>query len=280
MTLMLGRKVLKSALWVPFLIAGAGVMAQVPSKQPRDIPSPLTDHFYVRGSFAADTVNISARSDPTPTQTGTEVDTESDLGMNQKKNQGRMELGLRMAEDHMLQLNYLKLTRSGDSRLTRQIVFGGTSYNVNDRVQSFLDLRLLGLAYSYSILHNQKFEAGVGFGLHILEAEARGEVRARNIREIGNVVGVLPTLSVHGNWRIARRWAATLRYQYLGVGVNDIDGSFKDWNVDFHYRWKPNFALGIGYSALDVNVVSTDIDDPGQFNMSTRGPQAFFRVSF
>jgi hypothetical protein len=164
--------------------------------------------------------------------------------------------------------------------LTRQIVAGNDTYNVNDRVLSKADLRLLGFTYTRSLLKREKFEAGVGLGFYLVDAEGRAEVRARNIRELGNAVAVLPTLAVDMAWRITRRWSVTARAQYLGVEVDDVDGSFADYHLDVQYRWKPNLALGLGYTVFDIDVVSVDINDPGQFQLRVDGPELFFRVSF
>jgi hypothetical protein len=261
--------------WAP-----AMVLAQVPSKGPREISSPVNDRFYIRGIYSSASMDLQARQDPTPLQVGTEVDGETDLGFDPKLDLGRMELGFRLRDDHRLRVDYLKLNRSGDRRLTRQIVFDSTTYNVNDRVQSAADLRLLGFTYTWSFLHRERFEAGVGMGLHIFSAEGEGTVQARNIRERGSSGGVLPSLAVDGAWRISRRWSATVRAQILTVEVDDAKGEFVEYHFDAQYRFRNNIAFGIGYTLTSITANSADIDDPGRFKLEASGPEAFFRVSF
>jgi hypothetical protein len=139
---------------------------------------------------------------------------------------------------------------------------------------------MLGVTYAFSALRREKFEIGVGLGLHIIEAQAATEVRARNVNEEGSGVGVLPTLAVDGTWRISRRWALTGRAQFLEVNAADIEGTFADYHVDVQYRWRRNVAIGLGWSKLNLDVDVTSADLPGLVNIDSTGPEVFFRVSF
>ncbi len=262
------------------LLLPACAAAQVPSKGPKEIASPLTDRFYVRGSYFSASVTTLARQDPTAIQLGTEVRGEEDLGLDDKIDHGRMELGFRFSENHRLRVDYFKLNRSGDSRLARQITFDNQTYNINDRVQSLADLRLLGFTYAWSFVHTERFEAGVGLGLHLVSAEGEGKVTARNIREEGSAGGALPTVALDGAWRISRRWAVTARAQLFSIKIDDAKGQFADYHFDVQYRWRPNVALGLGYSSISIDAESKDVNDPGLFKLETSGPEAFFRISF
>ena len=59
-----------------------------------------------------------------------------------------------------------------------------------------------------------------------------------------------------------------------------ISGSFSDHHLDIQYRWKPNVALGLGYSDFGFDVEIDDADLPGQLDLGASGPELFFRVSF
>ena len=255
-------------------------VAQAPSKGPREIQSPINDHFYIRGSYFSAGVITFARQDPTAVQLGTELSGEDDLGYDDKIDQGRLELGFRLRDDHRLRVDYFKLARYGDRRLTRQIQFDTTTFNVNDRVESSTDIRLLGFTYTWSFFHREKYEAGVGLGLHLADADGQAVVTARRIREQGHVATVLPSLAVDGAWRISSRWAATARAQLLSLDVDNVNGEFSDYHVDAQYRWRPNVAFGLGYTIINFNADSSDVNDPGRFKLETSGPEVFFRVSF
>jgi hypothetical protein len=53
-----------------------------------------------------------------------------------------------------------------------------------------------------------------------------------------------------------------------------------DYHGDLQYRWRKNFAIGIGYSKLQTNLQVFDEDQPLLFDLDTSGPEIFFRASF
>lgn len=251
-----------------------------PSRGPREVASPITDHFALRGIYYQPSLTTDGRFDSDAGTPGTLFSGEDDLGLDDEANQGRMEVLLRMKERHRVRIDYLKLDRFGGNRLTRQINYRNSTYNVNDFVETDLNWRMLGVTYTWSALRRERFEIGVGLGLHFVEAQAKSQIRARNISEDGSGVGVLPTVALDGTWRISKRWAVTGHAQYLAVSSTDVDGSFADYHVDVQYRLRRNLAIGLGYSAikLDADIDSNDL--PGSLVLDASGPELFFRVSF
>jgi hypothetical protein len=53
-----------------------------------------------------------------------------------------------------------------------------------------------------------------------------------------------------------------------------------DYHMDIQYRWRRNFAVGLGYTKMETNLLVTDPTQPLQFDLDTSGPELFFRVSF
>src|SRR5262249_45489869 len=146
-------------------------------------------------------------------QPGTTLNVENDLGMPDSANLARMEMTFRLRERNRLRVDYLKLTRYGDKVLNETIRFGDQTFAVNERAQTALDYRNLGLRWTYSVLHFDRFEAGIGIGIALLEAHAKGEVIARNVREKQDGVAPFPTAAIDTTWRISKRFAFTARGQ-------------------------------------------------------------------
>lgn len=270
----------RSALVVFALLSVAGTAVAAPSRDPKVISSPITDRFYLRGLYYQPSLTTDARFDSDAGTAGTPFNGETDLALDDVADQGRMELMFRMREKHRLRVDYFKLERDGNTILARTINFRNDTYNAGDRVESVIDWRMMGFTYTYSPFKGERYEFGVGLGLHLIEAEARAVIRARSIREDGSGVGILPTLAVDGAYRISKRWSVTGRAQYLSVGVSDVDGSFADFHVDAQYRWRRNFSVGLGYSAINFDADITSADLPGRFAIDAKGPELFFRVSF
>ena len=246
----------------------------------RPVPSPISDRFHLRGSYFAPSVRTDVRLDAQDGTPGTLVSAESDLGLDGDVDQGRVELMIRMRERSRLRVDFFKLDRYAERVLQRTIDFGDETFDVGERATTSLDWRMLGFTYTYSVLRLDRVELGAGLGVHLLEAEARGQVPARFQREEASGVGAFPTGALDFTWRISRRFAFVARGQYFSTSVEDFDGSLAEYHADVQYRWRPNFAVGLGYTAIRAELDIADDEFPGRFALDVDGPELFFRVSF
>ncbi len=186
----------------------------------------------------------------------------------------------RLRERNRLRVDYFKLGRSGDVIITGPISFGNQVFNANDRVQTLLDWRQLGLTYTRSVWRSERVEVGVGLGIALLEAKARGEVPARNVREDRSGVGAFPTLALDGTWRISKRWSLTGRGQQFSAHVSDFHGLMSEYHGDVQYRWAGNFAFGLGYTRMRTHVDVANSDFAGLYHQDLSGGELFIRASF
>jgi hypothetical protein len=260
--------------------------APIKPQKNRNTPSPITDRFYVRGTFFNPAISTTLRIDtqsPGPGLVGTPgtvVSGERDLGLDSRIPQGRIEIMFRLRERNRLRVDYFESNRRGDHVINRQILFGNETFAVNDRVTSSVQWRQFGLTYTFSVLRTDRFELGLGLGVDFVEAEARGQVVAKRLRQDVSGAGAFPTIPLDFTWRISRRFAMVARAQYLRASVNNFEGSMGDYHADFQYRWKPNFSVGAGYTDMRSFLQVNDAHFPGLFRQHVRGPEAFFKVSF
>jgi hypothetical protein len=243
--------------------------------------SPITDHFALRLSYFAPKLDTFLRLDRSTGQAGTNLNVEEDLGLDDKANMVRAEMIIRLREKNRLRVDYFKSTRYGDKVLNETINFGDQTFLITDRAQTSLDYRALGLTYTRSVLYFDRFELGVGLGIALLEGHAKGEVVARNIREKEDGVAPYPTFALDTTWRISKRWSFNGRAQTFTAHLSDFTGSLSDYHADVQYRWRRNFAVGLGWSSLRIRAESTSTDNmPGKFNQDIEGPEFFVRASF
>jgi hypothetical protein len=245
------------------------------------VASPITDRFALRVSYFAPTVDTFLRLDQENGQPGTELFVEQDLGLEEKPSQARAEMIIRLRERNRLRVDYYKLTRYGDQILSRTITFGDQTFLVTERAQTMIDWRQLGLTYTRSLLYFDRFELGAGLGIALLETRARGEVRARNVRESEDGIAPFPTFALDATWRISNRWSFNVRGQTFTANTDEFDGTLSDYHGDIQYRWRKNFTVGLGYTSLRMKVESTSTDDlTGKFDQDISGPEFFIRASF
>lgn len=243
--------------------------------------SPITDRFAMRLSYFRPSIDTFLRLDRSTGQAGTNLNVEDDLGLADSANMFRAEMIFRLRERNRLRVDYFKSTRHGDKVLNQTVNFGDQTFLVTDRAQTELDYRALGLTYTRSVLYFDRFELGVGLGIALLEAHAKGEVVARNIREKEDGVAPYPTIALDTTWRISKRWSFNGRAQTFTAHLSDFTGSLSDYHADVQYRWRRNLAFGLGWSSLRIRAESKSTKNmPGKFNQDIEGPEFFIRASF
>lgn len=244
------------------------------------LASPITDHFSLRGTFFPASLSTELHLDASNGVPGTLVSAENDLGLKSRLNQGRMELIFRLRERNRLRVDYFGSDRASEQNLNRTINFGGHTFGGGDLLQSDLALSMLGFTYTYSVVRTERFELGVGLGVHLLNADARGTDVTLQQHAESSGVGAFPTPALDATWAISRRFAWTARGQYLSATVNGISGQLSDYHTDVQYRWRRNFEIGLGYEEIRADLSVDRNNAPSGFALSVKGPELFLRASF
>lgn len=245
-----------------------------------EIASPITDRFAIRGLFYTSDISMRARYDSSAGVPGTLINAEDVLGLPGRVRKPSLDMMFRMGQRHRIHADFYKLTRSGDEVISQQIRFGDDIYLPGDRVVSTMELRKLGLAWTWSALRTERFELGVGLALHLMQVEGDLQVPARFERERLDAAGPYPSLAVDGTWRMTRRFSMNVAGNWLGGTIDAVEGRYQYMHADLQFRVRPNFALGVGYSQTQFRVDSTTTDFAGFLNLKYKGPEAFLRVSF
>jgi hypothetical protein len=260
--------------------AGAGTQRELLKPPTMEIASPITDRFAIRGLFYASDINMMARYDNTAGVPGTLVDAEDVLGLPRQLRKPSLDLMFRMGRRHRIHADFYKMTRRGDEVITQEIRFGEDVYEPGDRVVSTMELRKLGLAWTWSPLRTERFELGVGLALHLMQVEGDLQVPARFERERLDAAGPFPSLAFDGTWRVTRRFSLNVAGNWLGGTIDEVKGRYQHMHADLQFRVRPNFAVGAGYTQTQLRVDSATTEFAGFLNLKYKGPEAFLRVSF
>jgi hypothetical protein len=245
-----------------------------------ELASPVSDAFYLKGTYFTAAVTTDFAVDRSQNIRGTEMIAEEDLGWDDQIDQFRMEVDIRLKRRHHLRFDYFKINRFKEQPLPRDIVFGDFNFAEGTVFRSKLDWRVFTITHTYEFFKFDRWEAGGGLGFHIVQVDAEGGQPGTLNREEVHKVGIWPTVALSGSFRISKRWAVTARGQYFAATPEDFEGSMADYHADLQYRWRKNFAVGLGYSKLATHVVVVDTANPVLFDLDTAGPELFFRVSF
>ena len=250
--------------------------------QKRAAPSPITDHFYIRATFYDPQLRTNLRLDPSAPAgaLGTPLNAESDLGLPTRLRKGRVEFMFRLRERSKLRVDYFESDRSGSKILANDVVFGNQIFAAGQLVQASLDWQQFDITYTWSLIRNNRFELGTGLAAYFVQVDAIGAVPAEFQRQEETGATPFPALPLDLTWAISSRWAATARGAYLRADLSGFHGWYADTHEDLQYRWNPNLALGIGYSAIRTSLTRRGSNFSGAFYMSISGPEAFVRFSF
>lgn len=270
--------------------SGAQVSTEEPAK-PSEAPTPLPqwapqpppnvveDRLRVEVNLFGASPQTQLRVDESPTQPGTEIDAERDLGLDDFRLLPQVEFTLLPGERHLLRLSAFAIHRSAAKNIEIPISFDDEDYLVGERVDSRLNLTLFGLTYGYRFVVSQRSELSATLGVQIADVEANAVVRNRVVRESESGVAPLPLVGVEGRYDFTPRWSAEARAQYLTVNISDVDGSILDARLAVTWRLNPYLVFGLGYRTFQIDVDSQDEDTPGFVDLSVDGPLLFVRAS-
>jgi hypothetical protein len=278
-------------LWLAAVVAGvagsvlAGEAGTSSGREllqpPKDqIASPISDRFALRALYYGPAIDNRLRYDNSFGVPGTTFDAEDSLGQKNQAHAGTIDLMFRIGERHRIQADFFELRRKGDVILASDIAFGDDVYLTGERVVSEMELRKLGIAYTYSLFRRERFEIGVGLALHLVQLQGSTAVPARFEDEILDTAGPFAALVGQATWRITRRFSLNVEGQYFDLSPDDVRGSYRGFSGDVQYRPWRNLAFGAGYKYSGYLVDSTDPDFSGFYRLIYQGPQAFVRVSF
>jgi len=268
-------------LLVPFLLLlGCTAVANAGDRGPID-----QDFQLSLGGFFMET-DTRLRLDGETIQTGTEVEWESEFGL-EDKDRFRIDGFWRFAEHHKLRMMYFENNRSGSETLTRDITYGDTTYTVGTTVEASLDSRIVELVYEYAFLKHENLELSGSFGVHSIElgASLRGDVTGpgggttEEVRE-GTVTGPLPVIGFHALWNMGNNFYFDGLAQFFYIQFDNYDGRLYDYKLTATWYPARNVGVGLGYNAFVTRLKVEKNDFTGRLRVGYGGAMAFFTVGF
>ncbi len=259
--------------------AHAADNSHLPDWAPKPKPNVAEERFRAEVSFLGASYDTQFRIDPSLAVPGTPISAEDDLALDDSEFLVLGELTLLPGERHLVRFSGFSARRSAQTILARQIVFDDETYNINERVDSELNLTLFGLTYGYRLITNDRAELAVTLGIQIADVEANAVVRSRVVRDSESGVAPLPLLGLEGRFDFTPRWSMEARVQYLTANIEEVDGSILDARAALTWRMNPHLAFGLGYRTFTIDVDSADEGTPGMVDMTIAGPTLFIRAS-
>jgi hypothetical protein len=252
---------------------------KLPDWAPKPRPNVVEDKFRAEVMFLGASYDTTLRIDNTLVTPGTQISAEDDLGLDDSDFLPLGEITMLPGERHLIRLSGSGMRRSAQKIINRTIVFDDQTYVAGERVDSTLNMTMIGLTYGYSVAKTQQVDVALTFGIQVVEVEANAVVRSRVVRDAETGVTPLPLAGLEGRYDFNQRWSAEARVQYISVEFDEIDGSVLDTRAALTWRKNPYLVFGLGYRLFSVEVESQDVDTPGLVDMQMSGPLLFMRAS-
>ncbi len=222
---------------------------------------------------------------------GTGISFENNLGLDDSKTTVLVGVDWRFFKRHRLTYRFFDLARDANSESSVAISIGGEEIDITLPIQSFFDISANELAYSFSVLLDERKDLFLGIGLSVqdLSFGIRGTESSPNPGEIINsqlaTTAPLPTLNVGFNFAFTDKWVFVSKLGWLAVAADfatdeKLEGQIINANVGIEWIAFKHVGFFAKYQVFDVDVDITDSDTIFAVNYDYQGPLLGVNVTF
>jgi hypothetical protein len=240
----------------------------------------LDDRFSISlGAFITDR-DTDTQLNSATLGSGTIIDLESDLGLDNSDSVFRIDGHYRFGRKHRATFSVFDLSRDAVKAIQRDIQFGDRVFPLDTAITTNLDLTIYKLAYTYSFIQRDDSYLGLTAGAYVadwnigLAGENLGQVSTRDI------TAPLPVAGLRGQYDFADRWSLAASGEFFLIEVDNIDGSLVDLYVGIDYQLTDHVALGLGYNDVDLDIDSTNAAYSGSIDWQYGGALLFLKFDF
>jgi hypothetical protein len=251
---------------VVFLCVALLALPYLANAETDDWPSwPLGERFAIGANAFFPSLETTVRVDASDSSPGTAISFEQNLGMNDTESLPSIMVSWRFAKKHSLTLDFFRLDRSGSAITSSEIRFGDEVFVVDLPITSFFDSDVTAIAYSYSLIFDEKKELALSLGLSIQDISMglRGDAGLGLISETSGVTAPLPTIGLSGGYAFTDKltFRGSAGFFALNLTLDDdeeLDGRTISANAGLFHQTFRHVRFGVIYSYFSVDVDFVD----------------------
>lgn len=231
-------------------------------------------HALIGGFFP--TVATQARLNAGHTVEGTQIDFESELGLEGNVASPRLGLLWRITRRSGISASYFQLNRDGTDTASIDIKWGDISIPADAPVYSKMDTEVLTLSYTYAFVQRPKWELAVSGGLHVTRFEAtiqRLDDPAQT--DGGTVTAPLPVVGLVGGFDFGKRWTMLGKSRFFALDVGDYKGRILELSAFAQYAFSKHVGIAAGLDFFETDLESEDDGFQGEIQWSYFGPGVY-----
>lgn len=275
------------------LLVSLAVSQPVAAQSSNDWESwPTGDRWRIGAGYFAPDLDTTIVVTDAGGNIGTGISFEQNLGLDDSEATGLLYIDWRFFKHHAVSYRYFDLQRSAvTSSSTVAIAVGEEVFDVSLPIQSFFDITAHEIAYSYSLLFDDRKDLFIGAGISFqdLALGIQGTESSPNPGQILNVTldstAPMPTLNVGFNYAFSDNWLFQSRLGWLAVELElgsgeDLSGQIINANAGIWWKAFKNVGFFAQYQLFDVDV---DYGDQGvrfAIDYDYKGPVLGVNVNF
>jgi hypothetical protein len=282
------------AIGAAALAVSGGLWVPAATAEEERLNPEFTDRFSVNVGGFFPSIDSKIRLDSTTFGTGTVLDFEDNLGLEETSPTFFAGARWRITRRQRLEFEYVQLDRSATRTASADFMIGDTIANVGAQLDTDFDVKLGRFTYGFSFINDGRKELALLIGAHFAGADASiqisGNLTAPGVgsvtgsaprQETGDLVFPLPHVGGTFGWAFTPKLSANATAIGFALDLGDYEGSLVEVSADLQYQLLRHLGLGAGlkYFTFDLEDTS-DPDLRGKFEFSYFGPTVFASLSF
>jgi hypothetical protein len=258
------------------------------TEDPYDKNKGISDNFVLTAGFYMPSLSTNIRLDSSTLGTGTDLNFENDLDLENSLTIFRVDGHLRLFRWLSLEFGYYNLTRDTTTILNKTIQFGNEVFTANADVDASVQTEVIKAALAFSFINDGNVEFGFSLGGNIILLNASLNSITADIQESVDEIAPIPLVGVHAYLTLSPGLFLKGNLQYFTLALQDMDGSALDFRGVIEYYPLENIGVGAGINLFDFNFNITNIeveeggetyDLSGKFNYNYTGIVAYVIIA-
>jgi len=231
------------------------------------------------GTFITDRAT-SARLDSNAQDPGTDVDFESDLGLESSMSVARFGGYFWFKPRHRFDFSVFDLSRDATRQISETIEFGDDVYQINTVVTTNNDLTIGKLDYTFAVFNRDRGYLGLTGGLYVSSTKISLSAPSVGSSESESLTAPLPVIGLRGDYEITDRITLHGATQFFHIDTGEVDGRLVDFYIGADYTFGRRIALGLAYNDVSMGISSEDEGFNGSLDWGYDGVLLYLKVDF
>lgn len=253
----------------------------------------LDKSFFVSFGGFFPSVDSGLTFDPDTVNIGTPLDGENILGLDEDVTTLLLYGRWRFHQRHRIEAEWIRLNRDGVRSATQTLTIGNTTAAIGAQLQSKFDVDIGRVTYGWSFIKDEKKEATVLAGVHIIHSEISvnlsgtltdantgAPIAAGAAAEGEGVTFPLPHIGARFGYAVTPKLFLDIGATLFYLEIDDLKGSLLDVGANAQYLLWRNVVAGAGVRYFDFNVEDDNSIGSDEFDFNYIGPVVFLGAAF